>query len=475
MRALLRWAVALAALAAFLAGTAYIYLNYFFDLDRYRGDLAALLSEKTGRQVTIGAPLHFAFAPEPALSLGKVEATGPSLHARARRLQLGFVAARPWPPVIALRRLRVEGLRLALSPDRPRALAWPATSPLTLGPVTLAPAPALRLTLRQTRIELSLAGRTWVLRGLDADLRLDAAAPSPTARGRLRAAALDTPYGSLHRPRAGLDASGGHVEAHDITAGLYSGDYRGDLTLDTGRPLSIRLRFSLAGFDVAAMLNRLSGASPLSGRADARGELSWRSLPGRSWAAGLDGRLRLEGSDLRLHDIDADDLLDRFKKSQRLDLVDIGAMALLGPLGAGLTKGRELVGLAAGGKKGDETTIERVVGIWEVEHGVARAVDVAFATPRHLLALKGRVDLAAGRYMNTAVALVDRRGCALAVQKIRGDLKKPEIEKPDILSTLIGPVKNTLKLPLKILGTDTCKPFYRGTLLGNTERSGNKL
>lgn len=98
--------------------------------------------------------------------------------------------------------------------------------------------------------------------------------------------------------------------------------------------------------------------------------------------------------------------------------MDVGAFFFVGPLGLGITKGFDFARIFEG--SGVNTTIRSLVSSWQVEHGVAHAMDVAMATPQNRVALKGGLDFVSGRFDDVTVALVDAKGCSRVQQKIRG-------------------------------------------------------
>jgi len=68
-----------------------------------------------------------------------------------------------------------------------------------------------------------------------------------------------------------------------------------------------------------------------TGTMDFETELAFNS--GNTMFESMDGFINLEGYDLILYGFDVDDVLKKFEKSQRFNLIDVGALFLAGPVG----------------------------------------------------------------------------------------------------------------------------------------------
>lgn len=465
IRNLLKWSVIFALLAAALAAAAYVYINYYFDLDRYRPELTRTLSSATGARITITRPLAFVFAPEPALVLEGVRLEDGGLRATLGSVRAGVLLVPTWPPRLVLNGVHLSALDLELT-----SLRWPSPAPagpgaFLAGPLAVSIADPLKLNIEGARVTLVVPSFGTISAGaLGADLLLERGTRTPRLSGALAARRLVTPYGEARDLKAALRFQAGRFDLDAAAARLYGGRLSGDATLSPGGPGSASFR--LDDFDAGTALRRLAGDSAIAGRASLAAVLHWHR-PGQAPAvAALSGEVDLRGEQLVLQGMDIDRIAERFRQTQQINLVDIGAMTLLGPWGVGVTKGKHLLALAGSGDQaGGETRLKRVAGRWRLAEGIATAQDVALDTGHNLVALRGRIDLVRRRYRDVTLALVDRKGCALVTQRLSGDLEHPVVEKPDILTTLAGPVKNTLTLPLRLLGAKTCRPFYQGRLL----------
>jgi hypothetical protein len=159
---------------------------------------------------------------------------------------------------------------------------------------------------------------------------------------------------------------------------------------------------------------------------------------------------------------DLDRLLSRYESSQGFNLVDVGAVFLAGPLGLAVTKGYGFAGLFRGA--GGSTDVRVLVSDWRIEGGIARAHDVALATARNRIALRGGLDFVHGRFADLTVAAVNEQGCVRVRQVIRGPFAKPEVERPRVLASLAGPVMKVYRQARGLLPGGPCEVFYSGSV-----------
>jgi len=174
--------------------------------------------------------------------------------------------------------------------------------------------------------------------------------------------------------------------------------------------------------------------------------------------SGLNGYASLHGRNMTIYGIDLDKLIAKYQKSQKFSLVDLGAVALAGPVGLAITKGSELANLAIG-SFGEATGVVEMVSEWECENGRFTMKDVAFTTAENLVAGKGWIDLAADS-LNITVSVLNKYRCTVVSQSVYGKLESPEQSDVDIVGTVLGPITNLID------GSQGkgCKPFYNGRL-----------
>ncbi len=105
----------------------------------------------------------------------------------------------------------------------------------------------------------------------------------------------------------------------------------------------------------------------------------------------MNGDVSLSGDNLMLSGLDIDALIPKYERSQNFNLVDVGAYLLVGPFGPVLTKSYNF-GSVYEESRGGKGTIRKFVSNWKVKNGVAGAIDVALATKKYRIAMKGGLD-----------------------------------------------------------------------------------
>jgi AsmA protein len=195
---------------------------------------------------------------------------------------------------------------------------------------------------------------------------------------------------------------------------------------------------------------------------DFAANLSMRGKTVNEMKRTTEGQISLSGKNLTLKGSDLDLEFSRFESSQSFDLVDVGAFFVAGPLGLVVSKGYNFASIFRGSE--GSSKIPTLVSDWKVERGVAHAQDVAMATNENRLALHGGLDFVNERFNDVTMALIDDKGCARAVQKIRGTFQKPVVEKPGMLKSLSGPVLKLFKTGRDFFPGGECEVFYAGSV-----------
>jgi len=177
----------------------------------------------------------------------------------------------------------------------------------------------------------------------------------------------------------------------------------------------------------------------------------------------LNGDLSLNGENLMLNNIDIDALIMKYERSQNLNLVDVGAFLLVGPLGTVLTKSYNFTTLYEE-SQGGKGIIRKLVSVWKVKNGIAEARDVAFASKKQRIAMKGGLNFISERFVDVTVAALDKRGCIVYSEKVHGPFRKPQIEKESIFKSIAGSVLNPLEDVWKFIEGKECTVFYSGSV-----------
>ena len=248
-----------------------------------------------------------------------------------------------------------------------------------------------------------------------------------------------------------------------ITMSLFGGHGAGSIGADfTGSIPSYSVRSSLSKFRIEEYFQTISSKKVAEGAMDFSASLSLRGHTVKEIKQSAGGEVFLRGENILLYGNDLDREFARYESSQNFNLVDVGAFFFAGPLGLAVTKGYGFASIFQGA--GGTSVIGKLFSDWKVEHGIAQARDVAMATRHNRIALQGRVDFVDERFDNVTIALIDARGCARVKQKITGPFRKPVVEKPNVLMSLVGPVVNLLKQAKRLFPGGKCKAFYTGSV-----------
>ena len=172
----------------------------------------------------------------------------------------------------------------------------------------------------------------------------------------------------------------------------------------------------------------------------------------------LNGQINLSGKDLLLYGLDADQIIEKFKRSQNFNLVDLGAVLLAGPVGIAVTKGSDIAGIFVF-NSGERTTINKLISNWKIKNGTFLIEDAAFATNKNRVASNGYIDFSKDS-LDLNIALIDKNGCSIFSQRAYGNVNEPTLESVKVVGTILSPVTNLVD---DILGID-CDVFYDGTV-----------
>jgi hypothetical protein len=237
-------------------------------------------------------------------------------------------------------------------------------------------------------------------------------------------------------------------------SGTVHADYSGAVAL-------YQLRYRVAQIRVDEAFRALSLGTSGQGALDFSAVLSLRGATADEWLRTLTGEASLHGAELKLEVGDLDEKFARYESSQNFNLVDLGALFFLGPVGVGVTKGLDFARAFQGAS--GSTTFPLLVSEWHVEQGVAHAKDVAMTTRKNRIALKGGLDFVAGQFTEVTVALLDAQGCATVQQRVSGPFLAPQVAQPNVLRSLTGPTRRLLGRARSVLG-GKCEVFYAGSV-----------
>ena len=177
----------------------------------------------------------------------------------------------------------------------------------------------------------------------------------------------------------------------------------------------------------------------------------------------LNGALSLNGENLMLYEVDIDALIMKYERSQNFNLVDLAAFLLAGPIGPVLTRSYNFASLYEE-SQGGKGIIKKLVSVWKVKNGIAEASDVALASKKQRIAMKGGLNFITERFVDVTVAVLEKGGCAVFSEKVQGPFRKPQIEKESIFKSIAGSVLNPLGDALEFIQGKECTVFYSGSV-----------
>lgn len=194
----------------------------------------------------------------------------------------------------------------------------------------------------------------------------------------------------------------------------------------------------------------------LRGQGTFNTRLHWNPDSKKPFFEALEADFTLEGRDVKIYGIDLDDVIEKFKKSQKFNLADVGAVMFAGPAGLAVTKGADFARIAFS-KAGDSTQVKHFLAEWKIDNGVLTAVDVALSTKSNLVSTDGWYDVQTDS-LDFKISVLDKRGCDLVGQRVYGKALDPEYGKVKILKTFLGPVTNFFRN----IGIAKCDAIYAG-------------
>jgi AsmA protein len=454
-------ALVLAALAAML----------FVDVDSYKPRVEAAASGALGMDVTVEGGLGIAFLPGPRLKLGNV-------RIRNRGSEILFaeeadLAIRLLP--LLRKELRYDGItlnRARVSIERGRDGRYNFQKPPGLA-ATFRALELPRLSFPELVVVYAdrISGGGFEASGCKGeltDMRHPGGAPflmRLSVSGHFACGEVRGPETAATGLELPIEAADGVFDFKPVTMRVFGGQGSGGLRMDRSAAVpALHLDYSLSKIRIEEVFGNLPPGKTIAGLMDFSTRLAMRGRTRAELRKSADGDMTLSGVNLTLDGVDLDRQYSRFEASQTFNLFDVAALLLAGPIGPVVTKGYEFSSLAQA--PGGSTQIRTVVSKWKVEKGVAHARDVALTTRDNRIALQGGLDFVDDEFDEVFVALVDANGCAKLRQRVRGPFGKPVVEKPAVLASLTGPLRNLLDKARDLLpGTgDKCEVFYNGSV-----------
>jgi len=443
----------------------------FMDVNVYKPRLEAAASGSLGMEVRVGGRLGIGFFPGLLLTLEDVHIRNRGTEvASAREARLGIDLLPLLRKHVRIGKIALKQPRISIERDRDgtsnfeRPEAAGGTLPaLELVNVSLSNG-TLRYNDKQSGVGFEAVGCSLDVRrlrlagGKSPDFMKTLSATANLACGEIRT--KDFAVSDLKLSVAG---KGGVFDLKPVVMRVFGGKGSGSIRADySGAVPLYDVRYSLSQLRIEEFLKTLSPNMVAEGSMDFSANLSMQGKTVNEMKQTAEGQISLRGENLTLHGRDLDKEFARYESSQNFNLVDVGAFFFAGPVGLAVTKGYNFASIFQG--SGGRSEIRMLVSDWKVEHGVAQAQDVAMATNKNRVALRGGLDFVNQQFNHVTVALVDAKGCAKVRQRIRGSFRKPVVEKPNILTSITGPAVKLLKKGAELFPGGECDVFYAGSV-----------
>jgi uncharacterized protein involved in outer membrane biogenesis len=451
------------------------------DVNTYKPRIESAVSDALGMEFRIGGKVRLRLFPSTSIVLSDVRLRNRGTDlATAETLRMGvklrpLLAREVVITKLALEKplIRIEkGIDGKFNYETPPRPATPATkegeassAPLTVSTGS-ASAGKIVYVDRKAKSETSLDAIDLSVR----DLSIPTAPRGKLWKGisfsgDLSVKEMKTNAFTVSDVRAKVTAGAGVYEIRPFTMKLFGGTGEGGIHVDlSGEKTALKVKYTLAKFRAEDSLAGLAQKKYLSGLMTVTPDLSLRGKDTDEMMRTLSGTVSLRGDGLTLHGMEIDPILSKAEDAQKLSLADVGAFVLAGPLGSAALKGYRYGDLYRSATREGETRIPRLVSDWSVRDGVADARDVAFSTGKSRIALKGKLDLVNGRFLDVTVAALDEKGCAKIRQKISGPFGDPRMDKTSVLQSFAEPILGLFEQARKLIGRTSCEPFYTGAV-----------
>lgn len=447
-----------------------VTLLLFVDANAYKPRLEAAASEALGMEVKVGGRMGIGFFPSISITLGDVHIRNRGTDlVSAKEARLGIDLLPLFQKEVRIAKIALKQPSVSIEQDRDGNYNFETQRMAgTLPALDLA-----KVSISDGNLHYAdkKSGEGFEAGYCNLDvhrLRL-AATKSPdliknlSFTAELACGVIRTKVVTVSDLKFSVVGEGGVFDIKPVTMGIFGGQGSGNIRADFSGAVPVyHVRYSLPQFRIEEFYKTLSQQKVTEGPMDFSANLSMQGRTVNEMTQTANGEASLRGENLTLNGTDLDLEFSRFESSQNFNLVDVGAVFFVGPVGLAVTKGYNFASILKG--SGGSSAIRKLVSEWKVERGVAHAQDVAMATNAHRMALHGGLDFVSGRFDDVTVALIDAKGCAMVRQKISGPFQKPVVEKPNILKTLSGPALRLLKKGRDLFPGGECAAFYAGSV-----------
>lgn len=242
--------------------------------------------------------------------------------------------------------------------------------------------------------------------------------------------------------------------------GLFAGRYIADLGSDVP---SYHIEHVIRGLELQQLYEQLRIDQKVEGTVDLKLRIDLQGKTPEILLESLNGYAVLDGRDVVIQGIDVDQMIDAYKRAKYMQLADMALLLTTGPLGSLASIGTRAIVTAVDATQGEKTSIRQLHALWQIDDGVAKALDVALKTPKNRIAMKGSVDLVQKRFDKVGIAVLDKQGCAAIKQQLDGPVDKLEIDYAEAAGDfMLGSVDTALELGSALI--EDCPVYYKGSV-----------
>lgn len=185
----------------------------------------------------------------------------------------------------------------------------------------------------------------------------------------------------------------------------------------------------------------------------------------------INGDLIFNGYNMTTIDYDIDGMLENYKDTQSVGMIDIGSVVLAGPIGLMLSNGAKGA-MAYNSLSGKGGRVKHLKIGFNINKEKIRLDDVAMSTPKNLVALNGFVNLKNKKLEKMTFAILNPNYCKVYFQEIKGTYEKPSIE---VGQTVLDTFANIASSVTSWMGSDDdCEVFYKGRVKHPKDPNNNK-
>jgi len=247
----------------------------------------------------------------------------------------------------------------------------------------------------------------------------------------------------------------GKVRINPVAFKIYDGKFEGSIAVDLkNREPYFDIKYRIKQADIESVFKQRKVPEIITGRVNLLTHITTFGSTIDDLLENADADIALFGDDLMFNKYDIDAALEGFDKATSFDMIDLAGV-VAGPLGIVLVNTYDAIEMKKTLDKGGQTKIVKLMASWKVRDLVASARDVAIKTPKNRIAVKGDIDLKNARIKRLYIAILNKRGCAKFLQKIKM-LDDGSIDVSDKLNVVTTPFKKLFDRG------EQCRVFYRG-------------